>query len=38
MEFLDFSMAITRWEPLRGMEDLLDRYTRSMTYPVGRLW
>jgi len=29
-------MAITRWEPLRGMEDLLDRYTRSMAYPIGR--
>ena len=36
MEFLDCSMAITRWEPLRGMEDLLDRYTRSMAYPFGR--
>ena len=36
MEFLDFAMAITRWEPLRGMEDLLDRYNRSMAYPFGR--
>jgi HSP20 family protein len=30
------NMAISKWEPLRSMEDLLDRYSRSLGFPIGR--
>lgn len=29
-------MALIRWEPLREMEDMFDRYTRAMGWPANR--
>lgn len=29
-------MAITRWEPLRDIEQLFDRYSRSLGFPLSR--
>lgn len=29
-------MAIIKWEPLREIEDMFDRYTRAMGWPSGR--
>lgn len=29
-------MAITRWEPLRDIEQLFDRYSRSLGFPFNR--
>ncbi|MCS5704848.1 Hsp20/alpha crystallin family protein [Synechococcus sp. FGCU-3] len=29
-------MAITRWEPLRDIEQLFDRYSRSLGFPFSR--
>jgi HSP20 family protein len=29
-------MALIKWESLRDIEDLLDRYTRSFPWPAGR--
>ena len=29
-------MELTKWEPLREMEDFFDRYTRALALPFGR--
>jgi len=29
-------MELTKWEPLREIEDFFDRYTRAMSVPLGR--
>ena len=29
-------MELTKWEPLREIEDFFDRYTRALAFPFGR--